>query len=268
MVRVKSVRSTVLALTVILALAVAACGGDEGATTTVGSTTTTTEATTTTIGPTTTTEMATSTTLPETTTTAPAATSTTLAGEPIDFGPSEGDILMVIGVRHDDVLNLRAGPGVGAAIVEEIPPTSTDIVALGNTRQLPRSFWIQVEYAGTEGWVHMSYIGYEGVVDDRTSTVVDELGEIPVEATMTGLGELVAGVFASEEPESDIVQVTPVTSGDLSEVTYDVIGLGDDAVGGLRLHLFAEEVGGGFSLRSVEVTVICSRGVDADDLCV
>jgi hypothetical protein len=175
---------------------------------------------------------------------------------------------MVIGVRHDDVLNLRVGPGVGEAILEEIPPTFSDLVALGNTRQLPDSFWIEVDYEGTEGWVHMSYIGYEGVVDDQTSVVVDELGEIPVEATMTGLAELVAGVFVSEEPESDVVQVTPVTSGDLAEVTYDVIGLGDDAVRGLRLHIFAEETSDGFSLKSVEVTSICGRGVDADDLCV
>lgn len=175
---------------------------------------------------------------------------------------------MVIGVRHDDVLNLRAGPGVGAGILDEIPPTFTDLVALGNTRQLPGSFWIEVDYEGTEGWVHLGFVGYEGVVDDLTSIVVDELGEIPVEATMTELGELVAGVFASEDPQSDIVQVTPVTSGDLAEVTYDVIGLGDDAVRGLRLHVFAEVVDDGFSLKSVEVTTICGRGVDGDELCV
>jgi hypothetical protein len=175
---------------------------------------------------------------------------------------------MVIGVRHDDVLNLRAGPGVGSPIVARIPPTYAALVAEGNTRNLPNSFWIEVDYEGTRGWVNMSYVGYEGVVDDQTSTVVAELGEIPVESTMTALGEVVAAVFASTEPESDIVQVTPVTIGDLAEVTYDVIGLGDDAVRGSRLHIFAEEVSGGFSLKSVESTSICGRGVDADDLCV
>lgn len=245
---------------------VAACGADAGTTTTSTeptTTTTITEVTTTTSPATTTTQAPTTTS----TTTAPTTTST-LAGEPIDFGPAEGDVLMVIGVRYDDVLNLRSGPGVGATIVGEIPPTFTDLVALGNTRQLPRSFWIEVDYEGTEGWVSMSYVGYEGMVDDLTSTVVDELGEIPVAASMTDLGELVAGVFASEEPESDIVQVTPVTSGDLAEVTYDVIGLGDDAVRGSRLHIFAAVVDGGFSLRSVELTSICDRGVDAERLCV
>lgn len=241
---------------------IAACGGDEGATTTTSeSTTTTTETPSTTIRPATTTEA-------PTTTTTPSTTTTTLAGEPIDFGPAEDDILMVIGVRYDDVLNLRAGPGADQEILAEIPPTYADLMALGNTRQLPESFWIEVDYQGTRGWVHMGFIGYEGSVDDQTSFVVDELVQIPVAPTMTDLGELVAGVFASDEPESDIVQVTPVTSGDLAEVTYDVIGLGDDAVRGSRLHIFAEEVNGRFTLKSVELTSICGRGVDADDLCV
>lgn len=175
---------------------------------------------------------------------------------------------MVIGVRHDDVLNLREGPGADQPIVEEIPATFSDLVALGNTRDLDPSFWIEVDYEGTVGWVHMGFIGFEGVVTDETSDVIDELGERPVEPSMTELGELVADVFDSdEEPQSDIVQVTPVTTGDLAEVTYDVIGLGDDAVGGFRLHVFAEETDDGFSLRSVEVTTLCSRGVAEDRLC-
>jgi hypothetical protein len=247
---------------VALATLVAACGGDEGATAGASPATTSAGLTTTTVRATTTTEA------PATTTTTSPATGTTLAGEPIDFGPAEGDVLMVIGVRHDDVLNLRGGPGVSGAILGEIPPMYTDLVALGTTHQLPESFWIEIDYQGTEGWVHMGYIGYEGSVDDRTSSVVDELGEIPVAASMTDLGELVAGVFASDEPEPDIVQVTAVTRGDLAEVTYDVVGLGDDAVRGLRLHLFADMGEDGFGLKSVEVTTICGRGVSGDGLCV
>jgi len=175
---------------------------------------------------------------------------------------------MVIGVAHDDVLNLRAGPGVGAEIVGEIPPTFDDLVAQGNTRELPRSFWIEVDYEGASGWVNLSYVGYQGGVDDRTAHVVDELGGTPTNATMTGLAEEVAAVFTQEdEPGSTVVQVTPVSEGDLHEVTYDVIGLADDSVRGLRLHVFAEEVTGEFQLRTVEILLICGRGVDGD-LCV
>lgn len=256
-----------IAFLVAFSLVAAACGGDAADTTT---TTTTLDSSTTSAAPTTTTVQPTTTTTGASTTTTapPRATTTTLAGEPIDFGPGEGDVVMVIGVRHDDVLNLRAGPGADQPIIDEIPPTFTDLVALGNTRDLDPSFWIEVDYEGTVGWVHMGFIGFEGVVTDETSHVVAELGGNPVEPTMRELGEVVADVFDSDEvPESDIVQVTPVTTGDLAEVTYHVIGLGDDAVGGFRLHMFAEETDDGFSLRSVEVTTICSRGVDEDRLC-
>jgi hypothetical protein len=233
---------------------IAACGADvsDSTTTTAPSTTTTTVETTT--------------TSVETTTTS-ADTTTTLAGEPIEFGPAADDIVMVVGVEYDDVLNLRAAPGANQPISDEIPPTYTDLVAQGNTRDLSPGFWIEVDYDGTVGWVNLAYIAFEGDVTDETAAVIDELGERPVEATMTDLAEVVADVFASdEEPESDIVQVTEVAEGDLVEVTYDVIGLGDDSVRGFRLHIFAEESSNGFTLRTVEVTLLCGRGV-SDGLC-
>ncbi len=257
---------------VVMAMVISACGGDEGGATTSQSPTTvtsvpTTAPATTTVTSTTTSQQSTTSTAEVTTTTPPESTTTTLAGEPIDFGPAEGDVLMVIGVRYDDVLNLRSGPGADQRILAEIPPTYTDLVALGSTRQLPHSFWIEVDYDGTDGWTHMGYVGYEGETTDSTSYVIDQLGETPTEVTMTALGEVVAGVFVSEDVESDVVQVITATSGDLHEVTYDVIGLADDAVRGVRLHLFAMSVDGGFGLKSVESTAICGRGVDADGVC-
>ena len=169
---------------------------------------------------------------------------------------------MVIGVDYEDVLNLRAGPGVAAPVSDEIPPTFADLVAQGNTRDLSPGFWIEVAYEGTVGWVNLAYIAFEGDVTDETANVIDQLGERPVEATMTDLAEVVADVFASDEEQgSDIVQVTEVVEGDLTEVTYDVIGLADDSVRGVRLHIFAEETSDGFSLRTVEMTLLCGRGV-------
>jgi hypothetical protein len=263
-------RTLAFAITVL----VAACGGDAGG------------ATTTSIPPASTSTSAVATTMPEpsTTTTAPAVTTTTgpattttvgaspttLAGQPVELGPVEGDVLMVIGVRHDDTLNLRAGPGTNQPVRDEIPPTYMGLIAEGNTRQLPRSFWIEVDFEGTTGWINVAFVGYEGDVTDRTAAVIAELGETPTAATMTGLGREVAEVFASDapDPESDIVQVTPVSEGDLAEVTFDVVGFPDDSVRGVRVHVFAEPVAGGFALRSVEVTAICGRGVDSDRICV
>jgi hypothetical protein len=142
-----------------------------------------------------------------------------------------------------------------------------ELVALGNTRDIGPAFWIEVDYEGTVGWVHMGFVGFEGVTDDMTAFVVDELGERPTAATLSELGLIIAEVFASEEPESDLVMVTPESVGDLGEVTYDVIGLGDDAVRGLRVHVFADPVSDGFSVHSVEVTTICGRGVSDGGLC-
>lgn len=242
-------RGTTLAAA--LALMVAACGVDAGDTTTTAASSTTT------------------TTMVETTTTTTPAdtTTTTLAGEPIVFGPVENDILMVVGVAYDDVLNLRAGPGVAQPIIDQIPPTFTNLVAQGNTRYLLNGFWIEVDYEGTLGWVNLTYIAYGGDVSDQTANLIDELGVRPVGSTMTDLGEVVAEAFDSdEEPESKIVQVTEVLEGDLFEVTFDVIGLGDDSILGLRLHVFAEKSESGFTLRTVEMTVLCGRGV-SDGLC-
>jgi hypothetical protein len=254
------------ALLAVIALLAAACGGETADSTTSSSTTTTT----TTVEPSTTTTQASPTTTVEmtTTTTTTGPTTTTLAGEPIDFGPADGDVMMVVGVRHDDVLNLRAAPGADQPILEGIPPTFADLVALGNTRDLSPGFWIEVDYDGTVGWVNFAFTAFGGDVTDETSTVIDELGKRPVEPTMTALGEVVADVFDSdEEPQSEIIQVSPVVSGDLAEVTYDVIGLGDDSVLGFRVHVFAEDTTDGFSLRSAEVTILCARAV-SDGVCV
>lgn len=252
--RLRGMRRLTPGFLAALGLLLAACGADvsDSTTTTAPLTTTTADTTTTTV---------------ETTTTS-ADTTTTLAGEPIEFGPAADDVVMVAGVAYDDVLNLRAAPGADQPISDEIPPTFADLVAQGNTRDLSPGFWIEVDYEGTVGWVNFAYTAFEGDVTDETSNVIDELGERPVESTMTDLAEVVADVFDSdEEPQSDTVQVTEVVEGDLTEVTYDVVGLGDDAVLGFRLHIFAEESSDGFTLRTVEATLLCLRGV-SDGLCV
>jgi hypothetical protein len=58
------------------------------------------------------------------------------------------------------------------------------------------------------------------------------------------------------------------TSGDLEEITVDVLGLEDDSVAGYRLRVFATEDSGIYTVRTVEATSLCSRAVDPDGLCV
>lgn len=258
-------RSSWIRLTA-LSVVLAACGSG-GVTETTATSTSTTASTNTTSVP-----------MPTTTTNAPGPTTTIasstttlssgLPGDPIDFGPAAGDTLAVIGVAHDDVLNLRAAPGADQSILVGIPPLYSDLIAIGETRQLPGSMWIAVDYDGQRGWVNLRYIGYLGDTSDATAAIVDNLGENPVAGTMLDLGWIVAESLASDDPPSDLVLTVAPVVGDLGEVTYDVIGLGDDAVRGLRVHVFGQPVDDGFALDAVEVTALCGRGADADRACV
>lgn len=258
------------------ALTLAACGAPAATSTTAaseGSTTSTTVAPTssTTTGVTTTSTSSTSTTTTgsTTSTTAPTTTTTVLAGEEIDFGPRAGDVLAVIGVRFDDVLNVRAGPGTDQPIVATLAPTSNEAVATGHTRALPRSFWTEVTVGDVTGWASLAYLGFLGVTSDVTGDVVAALGGVPTADTMEELGLVVAGTQASDEPRSDIVVVTAPTVGDVGEVVVDVVGLGDDALAGLRLRVVGgiPDSGDGFFLTLVEATALCARGVTGDGLC-
>lgn len=175
---------------------------------------------------------------------------------------------MVVGVSFDDVLNLRRLPGTSFEVIARIPPTSGDLLALGHTRDTGTSLWIEVEFDGVIGWVNLRFIAYEGLTDDLTAFVTDQLGEGPSAASMTELGEIVAELFVSEEPESRVIKVVEETVGDLGEVSFDVVGLGDDSVRGVRLHVFGEPFQDGFALRNLEVTYLCGRGVTDEGICV
>ena len=258
-------RSALAGLAVSM-LVIGACGEDAAT-----STTTTTVIETTTSSPaTTTTSMATTTsTTSATTTTAPGTTTTSaseLPGEPIDFGPAAGDTLAVVGVAHDDVLNLRAAPGADQEILDGIPPTYDALTAGGQTRELPGSFWIAVDYEGIEGWVNLTFIGYLGDTTDITHAVTEQLGGTSGAETMLELGLIVAEGIAGDSSADIVMSVAP-TVGDLGEVTLDVTGFEDDSVRGSRLHVFGQPIDEAFLLASVEGTVICARGV-VDGACV
>ncbi len=252
--------SRLLPVVLGLALLAAACGSTAETTTSAGSSDTATTAATTT-------SAATATGTDLTTTTAIAATTTTLAGVPIDFGPASGDVLAVVGIAHDDVLNVRAAPGAFNPILDTIEPTGT-ATATGTARDLGRAIWFELDSGDAVGWSNLSFAAYTGGTDDATAEVVSLLGVIPTAESMEALGLIVAMSLASSEPPSRILMSVAPTLGDLGEVTYDVIGLGDDSVYGYRLHVFGEAVQDGFSLLTLDRTVLCSRGVDADGLCV
>ncbi|MCP3973842.1 MAG: SH3 domain-containing protein [bacterium] len=174
-------------------------------------------------------------------------------------------------MQYDDVLNLRAAPGADQPILAGLAPTYANMIAQGNARMLPSSFWYEVDANGTVGWVSARFIAYLGATDDYTSRVVADVGAIPSAETMLELADIVADSLKSqEEPESRItVTMAPVVD-DLGEVTIDIIGFGDDALFGIRVLIFGQPDANGdsFSLMAAEATSLCGRGVTTDGLCV
>lgn len=208
--------------------------------------------------------------VPVTPPSAPATDGDDLAGTPTEYFFAGGDVLGVVGVAADDVLNVRAAPGVQAEIVATLDPLADDVIATGAARELARSIWAEIEANGVTGWANVAFLAYPGATDDVTSEVIADLGETPAAETMLDLGQTVAETRASTDPPSAITVVEGPTVGDLGEITIDVIGLGDDAAVGLRLHVFGQpdESGDGFNLKSVEETALCGRGVTDDGACV
>lgn len=256
-----------LVLALAIGLGVAACGdSDDGSADSSASGTSDSITTTTTAASTSTTQdAATSTTSTTTEPTTSSSTSTTLAGEDFEGFADDGEVLAVIGVAEDDVLNVRAGPGTDQAIVATAQPTADDLVATGRARLLANSIWYEVAVNGETGWASAAFMAFVAGTDDATAEFLD--GQPPITAeTLVDLGLAVADGFASVDPPSSIEQSVAPVVGDLGEVTYDVIGIGDDAVAGFRLHVFAtpDEGGESWVLKSIERTTFCWRGTSGE----
>jgi hypothetical protein len=187
-------------------------------------------------------------------------TTTTLPGEPFDIYPPKDAVMVVIGVAHDDVLNVRESPGL-TTIIATLGPLA-DVVSAGEGWKLTTSIWWKVTVDGRPGWVNSRYLAYPGDVVDLTSLVVERYGGYPAAEEMAELGEVVAETLAPGDPPATIVMTASPGLGDLGEVTYDLVGIGDDVLRGLRLHVFGAPQDGGFTLKSVEALELCARSVD------
>ena len=217
-----------------------------------------------------------------------------LPGEPYEFGPPAGAALAVVGVSHDSVLNVRDVPAgeivarldnvmnVGSEPVVYVRQPGSDgliatldlnrgVIATGNTRKLPTTIWHEIRMGDAVGWASSAFLSPLGATSDATAEIVAILGETPAAPTLAELGRIVAEAVASDEPPSRIVVSGAPTSGDLAEITVDVLGLPDDAVRGFRLHIFAQQESepDPFTLKTVESTTICDthRGVSEEGLC-
>ncbi|HET9772751.1 MAG TPA: hypothetical protein VFS16_17785 [Acidimicrobiia bacterium] len=205
-----------------------------------------------------------------TATTAATSGGSSLPGERVEIYPYKDAQLAVAGVAAGDKLNVRSGPGTEFDVVYDLAPTAMNAAATGHNRSVGNAFWSEISVDGRTGWANTSFLLQPGQVDDVTASMFPTPAERPTAKTLAELGQAVARRRASEEPPSRIVVVEHPTVGDLGEVTVDVIGMGDDSVGGERLKVFAEPgpKGESFTVRTVEATTFCSRGVADDRRCV
>jgi hypothetical protein len=194
-----------------------------------------------------------------------------LPGERQEIHPYQGAKLAVTGVAAGDTLKVRSGPGTEFNVVFELGPTAMNAIATGHNRSLGEAgSWSEITAEGRTGWANTSFLLQPGEVNDLTAALFPTPPERPTRRTMVELGQAVARIRAGQDPVADIVVVESPTVGDVGEITVDIVGVGDDSVGGERLKIFAEPGarGDSFTVRSVEATTLCRRGVTADRRCV
>lgn len=193
-----------------------------------------------------------------------------LPGERHDIYPNEGARLAVVGVAAADVLNVRAGPGADYPISFTLEPLFDDAFATGHNRLISgRGYWSEIRVGDRVGWVSTAFVLQPGQADDVTHLLYPADAERP-SGSLTHLATVVAArTVEGDEIKPKVVVVDGPRGGDPGEVVVDVVGVGDDSVGGFRMRIFAVPTGGGsYTLRTVEQIVMCRRGVTSDGLCV
>ncbi|MGC0250949.1 hypothetical protein [Pseudactinotalea sp. Z1748] len=193
-----------------------------------------------------------------------------LPGEVIEIFPWEGDELAVVVVDHDDVLNVRELPDPGATVVAELDPLTRPVVATGHNRSVDDwGIWAQVQAEGVTGWANVTFLGYLGRTADADEDFSDVDPADSVEDLALAVGARAAELNGAAEIDNARIAVSgisgPVNSPD---VTVDVTGIPDDAQKGERLLMRAGTTASGtIQVEFVERTIICTRGVSEDGLC-
>lgn len=197
--------------------------------------------------------------------TSPTDATSPTAGEPFDLPYPAGTSLAVVGVRYDDVLFVRSGPGPDFGVVETLGPSAEGVVTSGRG-WLPAAggAWAEVSADGVPGWANLRFLALRDGTADITADVTEQRGGPVVAESMVALGRLVVQDGTSADPPPAVVlssRPVPVAD-DLHEVGYDVVGLADDSVRAVRLRVVGRAVEGGLSyeLVTAESTAYCARG--------
>ena len=95
-----------------------------------------------------------------------------LPGEEVDIFPYAGAQLGVVGVKTNDELNVRSGPGADFEVVTQLHPLATGIEATGHNRTVgDTGLWSEVTANGVTGWASTTYLAQLGRIDDITTEI-------------------------------------------------------------------------------------------------
>ena len=79
----------------------------------------------------------------------------TLAAE-VNF--TAGTELVLHGVSKGDKLNMRGYANAKSAVIVELPPDATGLIATGRASQSGTDTWVEIKYGSKRGWVNSRYI--------------------------------------------------------------------------------------------------------------
>lgn len=201
------------------------------------------------------------------------------AGKTFDYGPDKGQPLYVVGVEHNDQLNIRNTPDANANILIQVPPLAPPLYSLGQGWQLPSgAIWWQVESNDGQnsnlGWANLKYLAALGASIDIT----EKLSEIK-NTKIENLANVIASTLTNNKMANNIVVIEPAHGIDAQggAMQFDLLGFADDSVRGERIRVvfdFVWDETGAVRritdqaiIRTAFSTPICVRGVN-DGICI
>ena len=154
----------------------------------------------------------------------PQATATPL---PLPTGPALGRFA-VVGVRSDDALNVRVGPGVTYAAAGTIPYYGRDVEVFAGGQQVGDSWWVPVRHGSMSGWANSGFLARQmGNVNDPVALRAAEAIMALKDGDMVALSTLVHS--AKGLRFSPYATVQTGAGGDLVFSATDVRGLMADS---------------------------------------
>ncbi len=151
----------------------------------------------------------------------------------------------VILVAANDVLNLRAGPGVQFGVISSFQPTYNNVMRTGSSSTVGGDLWVEVgNPLGANGWVNAYYLteyvpSSTFCADPQVTALVDQLANIIINSNGNALAALVSplhGLNVRQWRHGTVANYDATEARFVFESTYELSwgpapGSGQDTIG-------------------------------------